>query len=248
MKIKILILLSIFLLPNSSLLTQEIPDCMCSPQYLIDGGGSLGNSDNILLIDTCGIPYWFNSCDSILWYNWYRANTDLWFHLYANKFWIISFKDDVFHLQKTYPKDTTIYVTWDQIDTSYVKLRALFQQLEQNYGEYFLRKIAPDLSWDYSFFLTFSEHQNVVAINNELRKTKDLENWKFAKEIHNNASTIEDEIISNKDDFHIFPNPALSYINLQSLKKEKINIRIYNNLGILVDSFLIQNTNYLHID
>lgn len=66
---KILLLILIFVIPNSLLVAQDIPDCMCPPQYWIETGVNIINFDSSLVIDTCGIPYWYNSCDSMLWDN-----------------------------------------------------------------------------------------------------------------------------------------------------------------------------------
>ena len=74
----------------------------------------------------------------------------------------------------TYPSDTTIFVSWQQIDTTLHSVREGFQHLEDLAGGFVMRKLNPDDSLEYQFELVFDHYCSVDSVNDILQTIPDV--------------------------------------------------------------------------
>jgi hypothetical protein len=244
MKMKILLLLLLLLAPVKIVLPQEIPECCCSPEYWIEDNSFLYNYDRIVL-DTCGINFYSSKCDSSYWLNY---DNNVFSRLYAKNYWDIKFEVEAIPIQAY--DDTTIWVSWEDIDTSYIDIRNKFQELEYNFGAYRLQKTYPNISSEYdlgrSFMLFFidSNYHHIKSVTQFIDTILYTKCW-FGKYFNHSGKT--DILVENdKQEITISPNPASEYIEIDLGAKlseswelsESYQIQIFDVFGRQMYNFV----------
>ncbi len=134
---KTLFLVAILVIASTlSLYSQS--SCLCIPRDIFMGVPNSYNADSVFAIDTCLVP---NSvaCDSILSLD-RQAKYQV--GLYTKRF-NITFNEFNYIPLPTLPADSLVFVTWQQIDTSFPETRAGFSALEARFGSFLIRKIRP---------------------------------------------------------------------------------------------------------
>ncbi len=237
---KILLFLLLIIVPANKLLVQELPDCKCSPQYWMEDSTLIGNSDNSFLIDTCGIPKWFESCDSTLWY-YIKHYYEPYYRCFAKYSWEIIFQVDA--IPKPAKGDTTIIVTWEEIDTSFREIRSGFQSFEQTFGSFVLEKMYPGFGPGSSlgriFLLYFTDYNNVQLVTDSLNKIQNVVAG-FSRTLYFHNSSVHNENNFSYNVISISPNPANEYIEInfeadsrrQTVDgRQELDIQIFNVYG-----------------
>ncbi|MFH1050980.1 MAG: T9SS type A sorting domain-containing protein [bacterium] len=259
MKTKLLILFLLLLAPANKLLVQEIPDCKCSPKYWMEDSTLISNSDNSFLIDTCGIPKWFESCDSTLWY-YIKHYYEPYYRCYAKYSWRIKFEVDAIPIPAV-GADTTIFVSWEEIDSSFNDIRDGFQSFEQTFGSFSLRKVNPGfgpgdrLSREFELF--FTDYNNVQLVTDALNEIQDVIAG-FNRTFYFHNSSVHNENNFSYNVISISPNPASEYIEINSGVdsrrqtadgKQEWDIQIFNVYGEQMYNFVGAHCNVpVHID
>ena len=147
MKIKVILVKLVFgLLSYYHLDSKEIPTCTCVPLNYYDGHGMQDiNRDTSIVFDTCGVMLKYSSCDSsyvqnVIRYNEYGDSVIK--KVLSKGYWHILFTKQAINLP-IYPKDTAVYVTWEDIDTTLILERSVFKSLDSVYGHYVMKKKRP---------------------------------------------------------------------------------------------------------
>ncbi len=168
----------------------------------LDSIGFDHENNNIFVVKDSTIEYhnidsikymWFNCKKLICRDNWY----DYWHDhasfnpdsvlvdscqdppiIYVYRWFDIVFDNYVIDLP-AYPEDTTIDVTWEAISSSYIQLRNDFQELENKFGSYFLRKKTPQIIdsnhiGSRVFLIGFYEYVNKDSVVEYLSKIQGL--------------------------------------------------------------------------
>ncbi|MFH1050201.1 MAG: T9SS type A sorting domain-containing protein [bacterium] len=233
MKMKILLISLLCLAPKAFLFSVEIND---SCYNLIGNWKQYGyvifNPDSVLL-DTC-------LCSDVPW-DQCREN-------YAKKWYRALFPYGVFNLPE-YPYDTTIYVTWEDMDTNFSEIHQKFIDLEKIFGSYKLIKEFPDRV-DSSlpsrvFLIAFDNYNKIDSVNNFMQM--DIEHWVF--KYQNQVSWIYTSINENCDNTNLIgaitPNPASEYIEINigdnsrrqtADEKKQWDIQIYYVYGVCLSN------------
>ena len=229
MKTKILILFLVLLVPNGMSIALEIND---SCFYLLGiqpiPGYEIHNPDSIL-IDTC-------SCSGIPWEKCPE--------LYAKEWFLAIFPYGVFDLPK-YPKDTTIFVTIEDMSSSFTVIKQKFIDLENNFGDFTIKKVAPNII-DSSitargFFISFDEYCKIESVIDSMQIDNDYWHFSYNFRLLYQLSSKNDTPKIYKEDIGIYPIPASEEINLQIKSAEESNCKIiiYNTLGMEVKNINI---------
>jgi hypothetical protein len=193
------------------------------------------NQDSALVLDTCGLfqlsSRSYSDCGDI-YENWDINKEERHSRLYAKQHWTVRFDVAAIYIPKA-PSDTIIEVSWEAIDTSFAEIRTAFQQLEQQYGAFRLRKFYPDYDtneFSQVFLLYFDNYVNIFDIEEYIdsipNTSCDFSRW-IVKPVsvnnENGESLIKDKIFS---------------IIASNNKKE---ILIQTNIDFSGDNFIIIN-------
>ncbi|MFH1049836.1 MAG: T9SS type A sorting domain-containing protein [bacterium] len=240
MKMKLLLFLLLLLVPSVRLLMQEIPDCMCPPMHILETGHQV-NIDSAIVIDTCGIWYPSASCDSAYWNN---IRSEYQFEaqkrLYSRAYWEILFLVDVIPIPASHP-DSVIIVDWTSIDTTFTELREAFEQLEEKFDDFYLKKLYPssgDGKSSRRFRLYFTNYVNLKQIEKHFEYIPDIL-ISFGRDIPV-PNIIDYDVITNINYCTISPNPASEYIEITVGEnsrrqtgdgRQEWDIQIYNVYG-----------------
>ncbi len=237
MKIKILILLSLFLFPKSSLITQEIPDCYCFPD-LNEFYSSESIPDSLWAFDTCAIGLTGN-CDDILAMVDIPSSTFPWQErLLAKEGWSIAFDDDQFPFSST----TLTYYTWEDISDNNSYFKQAFKAIEDTFGHYVLYKNNPSfpdsIYYKDGLHLIFDNYVHLRSVERTLGHIDILYSWyEWIWEPQN----VEYLRYLNYD-IKIYPNPTTNKLNIIFKNEQLISsIKLYSLTGILLNNFKFYN-------
>jgi|GEM_PF-7027476 len=165
---------------------------------------------------------------------------------YADKwFWVNLPNGSLDVLQA--PSDTTIIRHWTDISSSFTTLRNDFENLENTYGNFVLRKLYPeDIDTLTSFKVWLIKLDNYVNIDSVETFLKNFEDYKFPypyppfyrERFAIYYISVANSLQINKS-FVIYPNPASDYIEIKIGNKlsesfelsESYQIQIYNVYG-----------------
>ena len=240
MKRVVVILFLVLLVPNGNLFLQELPDCWCIPRYYPPNEEYFNEH---FYYDTCGAVYTSYSCDSSYWLNLNRT-FDGRNRIYAKREWVLWFDVKAFPLPY-YPPDTIIEVSWRDVDSiNYTEIKDNLKKIEIEYGNYIMKKIAPELNQPgigQAFRIFFDNYVNGVELENKFNTIL------FAKcSFHPHVWEINNVSEYTELDYstiHIYPNPANEYIEINFERcptsarcRTSGIIEIYNVLGEKVKS------------
>ncbi len=141
------------------------------------------------------------------------------------------------------PHDADVEVTWQAIDTSYPALRSAFQNLEQRFGTYTLKKQYPDDtgSIEYGardFFLILSNYVPFDSIYFALDSVSEIQTAFYWPVVADVVPILK----RSTNNLQLFPNPAGSEIQISCNGDTfKGGIQILNPLGIVVKTVAISD-------
>jgi hypothetical protein len=162
-RFSIILIIQYFLIAYQS--NSQIPDCMCVP-LSYPQTGQIINLDSSIVFDTCGVQYKYSNCDSSFWYNLksdYGEQAKK--KVYSKGYWVILFEVSAIPIPAAPKEDTLIYVDWTAIDTAYPEIRNTFQQMEENFGDLYFRKMSPTAGENAkNFRLYFTNYVNIDSI------------------------------------------------------------------------------------
>ena len=200
MKTKILILLLVILVPNGKSFAIDIIDSCYTINWRAGLGYVMVNPDSVLL-DTC-------ACQEIPWTQCSE--------IYAKKWFRAIFPNGVFNLPE-YPHDTTVYVTWVDMDSNFSEIRQKFVELEINFGNYQLIKEFPHRSDSMfparSFLIRFDNYCKIDSVCNFMQ----INTYGWIFDYQRRYSGFPTDIVDNSDllyELDIYPNPASDYIEI----------------------------------
>ncbi len=215
---------------NHTLYSQDINDSCYIMRSGYYSGYVVVNPDSILT-DTCKCKGWDKTgC------------------LYAKKWYGVHVPYGVFNLPK-YPRDTTIYVTWQDIDTNFVDIRQKFIDLEASFGNYIIIKNNPQRNDSSltarSFRIKFDNYQKIDSVGEFMFLNMDYYLFWYDNRITEFPTVIEN---NESTEFypHVYPNPSSESTKFKYRLDKPANVKlaIYNSLGreiaVLVDGW--QNT------
>jgi hypothetical protein len=163
--------------------------------------GVEANPDSVL-IDTCLCPdeHW-TVCE----------------HLYAKQWYSITLPQGAVNLPKYRPYDT-VYITWQDIDTSFQTLRNLLYEMTNIFGNNNIKKRFPsDVDTNSIgsriFWIKFENYCKIDSVVNYLRVVPEIDAG-YANHIYQPVDVVE----NNSNDYlyciDIFPQPAKDYLDL----------------------------------
>jgi hypothetical protein len=217
-KVLLFSLLSFFLLTSQSY--SQVPDS-CLKIFCFPQDSTFFNLDSVK-VDSCfGSPTYGE--------------------FYATHFFYIKFKYNVLPRPGIYPKDTIIEYTWQDIDTSYSYTREGFQQLEQEFGSFWLREERlsfPDTTQflPRTLLLRFEDYINIDSVENFVKNIQ-LVSEAYYRRGYGITSRVNDgDKVSQMALSPPIPNPTTSETNIsfELLESSKIQIRISDVLGNII--------------
>ncbi len=125
----------------STLSVRAQSGCLCIPRETFEGKLTPQNSDSLFAIDTCLVPNNV-ACDSLLGLSQLSKYNAA---LYTRRYYFSFDMHNYFSLPSL-PYDSMVFVTWQQIDTSFPATRAAFAAIEARFGSFLMRKISPNLT------------------------------------------------------------------------------------------------------
>jgi hypothetical protein len=139
--------------------------------------------------------------------------------LYATHFFYIKFKYNVLPRPGIYPKDTIIEYTWQDIDTSYSDTREGFQQLEQEFGSFWLREEIPDFPdttqvLPRTLLLRFEDYINIDSVENFVKNIQ-LVSYGYYRRDYGITIRVNDGDKVSQVDMSIFPQPAINVLHIR---------------------------------
>ena len=182
------------------------------------------NPDSVM-IDTC-------ECSDIHW-------TDC-KHLYSKQWYEITFPIGAIHLP-AYPPDTTILITWEDVDTNFQDIRNGLYNMQNIFGNYILKKVYPQTSDSTKlgsrfFHVKFNNYIKIDSVVNYLKSISGIESGYRLRIIQ-----YPDDVNDNNDVkfTEIFPNPVSDYIEIKiedklsesSKLSESFQIQIFDIYG-----------------
>ena len=198
------------------------------------------------ITDTCWTMYFpdepangFYNPDSVLYDSCYCKDRIVYGcdSIYAKQWFEIHFNNKDPYNFPPYPKDTIIETTWQELDSSYVELRNMFQGLENIYGQFILRKKFPEdtNSWSSgsrAYLIKFQNYVHIIKVLNNFSDTHLLDFYDY----RNRCIWIRDDVQDDKsfiNDFTLEPNPCNNnlIINISSNNFNNINLKIIDILG-----------------
>lgn len=245
----LLFVLMLFLSVESPVQTEDLDPCWIIP--CLDTEYMQEINPDTLAIDTCGFyvesgGYYFNSYD---WCEEIRSQKNalvLQFgtqkRYYSKRGWSLEFEVMAIKLPWA-PEDSILECNWDAIDTAYPEIRKGFQNIENQYGSFKLRKRYPadtssNTAVSQRFHLHFENWVNSVEINNILFNIPNLVSGIY---LFDCVTGVTDDQTS-ENIFEVYPNPSEDKIiikfNEEPIDKKYINI--YSMDGKLQISQLIQ--------
>ena len=198
------------------------------------------------IIDTCWTMYFPNepangyfNPDSVLYDSCYckdRINYGC-DSVYAKQWFEIIFNNkDPFGFPQ-FPEDTIIETTWQELDSSYVDLRNMFQGLENIYGQFILRKRYPEIIDSNSlgsrgYLIKFQNYVHIIKVLNYFHDSQQLNDYGY----RNRCIWIRDDVNENQDSLNNFtlePNPCNNYLKISFTSDNNNNIilKIIDLLG-----------------
>ncbi len=192
-------LTSIFILVLISFSAKSQVDTCWTMVYPDDILNGYSNPDSVLY-DSCHCKDAYNKgCDSV----------------YAKQWFEFSFMDNDPYNFPSFPPDTIIETTWQNLDSNYVELRNLFQGLENIFGKFILRKEFPDavdpILAARAYIIRFDNYVNIDSVifylSNEL-----IEKIYYLNNAAHLLSNYEEP--NSTKDIKLYPNPCTTYTNL----------------------------------
>ncbi len=257
MKIKMLIFVTLFLLPSSRLFVQEIHDCMCVSKLneIITGDTTLYGE---WALDTCDIGIEGN-CIELLRGMLTNPNnsvnyTDRLFSKSRFKIWV-----DTILISRS--SSTLTSFSWEDIDDDFIEIKQGLEGLENNYGGY---SLIPRSTWEIDsisnsqiFRLEFENFVNIEEVLDFLYHINDSVSGDLY--LHSKYEWIYEILylnnFRNKEDNKIFiyPNPAEDYIvidfgNYNGASPIVSDIKIYDIYGSTVTCYGVENMSNYKID
>ena len=166
---------------------------------------------------------------------------------YSRKCYTIFVKQSgAFHLP-SFRYDTTILVSWQQIDTTFEIIRAGFQHLEERAGNFVMKKVNPDDSLELQFELIFDQYCSVDSVEKLLLSIPNvvIEQLPWLDLIIGTNSGYDDNNPSSPP----FPIPATDRIILNiGLSQIVTEATIYSALGICFHVPAVMLSNGLELD
>ncbi len=229
---KLVIFLAILIAYSASATPPD--SCLCIP--LAD---HIPNEDSIA-VDTCK---WFNSnpfgeipddvnrCEATVYPSSRADFTQKEELYYSKKGWLLFFDVQAIKLPE-FPSDTIIDVTWESIDSSFSQLRNGMEAIQNDVGQYFLRKQNPqDSSGNSSqvFYIHFFDYKNVEKVKNRFNSLTDIQLCGFESYIDYPIQHVAE---NHSEDYVVYPNPTSGKVFLKTNKISKNRLPVYNLLGI----------------
>jgi hypothetical protein len=166
---------------------------------------------------------------------------------YAFRWWEIDFAYYVINVPAA-PPDTTLEMSWTEIDTSYHALRASFADLETKYGSLILKKVNPSYvdSTDAAskvYYMRFNNYVCIDSVISDLDNLPDVDTFRngshqvyFASPVGSNDSASASvragraDVRSNK--ILLNPNPVFSSLRIRTTDDSNIKlITIFDQSG-----------------
>jgi hypothetical protein len=249
-----MLFISIFLLCSEIGKGKEIPPCSCSPHKWLRSGEPINKFDDIV-IDTCGTPTRNNmrNCDSIFFdIQTHKPGEPISDTLYdrilSKGIWRVIMPEGSLNLP-IYPIDTIIYLSIDDIDTSFHDLIDGFKSFEYKYGAFYMRKFNPSIIdglTGRTFHISFDSWLKVRLVEGDLKKIQGLDcefiNWPVISGI----AGIPDQ---SQSPYNLSINTDNTILHISSNAEPIINYAIYNLQGNAISqSNNINYQNALDID
>lgn len=168
------------------------------------------NPDSVL-IDSC-------MCPDMIW--------EFCPYLYANRWYKLYLPNGAINLP-AYPHDTTIYVSWQDIDTNFVELRQKFSEMESIFGNFIFKKVSPEIIDTFAlgsrhFVIKFDDYLLIDSVVQFLKTFPDIENPGYTFHLANYSDVKNSNNIFSE--FFIYPNPSYGIINIEFNLEKNCNI------------------------
>ena len=161
-------------------------------------------------------------------------------HFFAKRFFYVYFEKNVMQKASALPIDTIVEFTWYDIDTNYVSTKAELNELEIQFGKFWLivnNAFRPDTLefYKHQFGIRFENYVNIDSVEIILEAITLVKNSGY---IFNTLISVPEISNFNKSNFYLIsPNPATDFIEISYSPLEKgargllDEIRIYNVFG-----------------
>ncbi len=174
------------------------------------------NNPDSVLYDSCNCKdAYHKGCDSV----------------YAKQWFEFSFMVNDPYNFPSFPPDTIIETTWQNLDTNYVELRNLFQDLENIFGPFVFRKEFPH--WidstalgNRTYLIRFQNYCNILYVVNYLNYDSLLYKPYYQNRCVHLVGTVDNEIIKNLD-FSIYPIPCENMLKLSISSQNLLKYNLY---------------------
>ena len=163
-------------------------------------------------------------CDSIYAKQWYE---------------ITFFNNDPFGYPQC-PEDTIIETSWHNLDSSYVELRNMFQNVENKFGSFILRKKFPEVTDSQSlgsrtYLVKFKIYCNIFSVVSYLYNTNLLFDVYYKEQVTYIPDLGVEDDNSENIILKIYPNPAKDFIKIDFQKQFNARkIQIISLEGIII--------------
>jgi len=156
-----------------------------------------------------------------------------------------------------FKRDTIIERNWSDISSSFTSLKEDFEDLENNYGYFILRKLYPDdvdPSSSKIWLLKLDRYANIDSLEAFLWNFNDFiipeKPYYLPKYFLDNPQSIQSE--NNYTSFELFPQPVNNFLCVKFLDNtivKNLVIQIYNPLGnIILKKEINKNNDRIFID
>ena len=185
------------------------------------GAGNYWQKSDSCFIDTCSLL---------------GAPCDIWDSLYAKRDFVIQFDSDVFMLP-AYPVDSNILMRWTQLDTSFHSLRAMFDSIQQQWGNFVLAKSDPNrtnpspLAGEYLMY--FDSYANVFSVTSTLTNDSISNFYSGGPYGVTGSGGVNVPSTNGSQAIRFLPNPVHSTISITMKDMMASAVDVFNVLGEL---------------
>ena len=164
--------------------------------------------------------------------------------LYAKHWFFIILPPKVLNIPE-FNRDTIIERNWRDIDSSFINLRYGFFNVEKIFGNFILRKIAPDIIdtnsyGSRSFEIRFNNYVNIDSVQYFLQNIPNTFHALYDMRVKDLRSNLSENDIKLINKFELIPNPSNYNLNItfNINSASKIKINIINILGKKVIEYI----------
>ena len=230
MKTQLLFLFVLFLLyclPNATK-AEQTQDSLnpCWKMYRHDPKNNYFNPDSVMY-DSCLCPgnEDYPPCD----------------YIYAKKWFSITFKNkDPFNFPIG-PYDTLYIATWQQLDSTQSELRKIFQNIENIFGTFILKKDFPEVidsnrPASRIYLIKFDNYVNIWNVSDSFKNSDKLQDVYYLNAVSHYLTDIKENFNFNNvklKSYELYPNPATDFLELSfAAEQTQSKIEIFSIEGI----------------